>query len=161
MPNAALTKIGSPVVLAAAALILAGCGSGESRSTASPSDQPQSPSVTTSAASPSAPQASADSVPSHDSMAATPTDKWLGKWTGPEGTALTLVGGNGKYEVTIRNLDGPRTFPGVANGNHIDFTRDGTKESIHATNGKDTGMKWLADKTDCLTVHTGEGYCRS
>ena len=87
-------------------------------------------------------------------------DKWLGKWSGPEGTFLQLAGGNGKYEVTIQNLDGPRTFQGSAAGNQIAFERNGVKEFLHATNGAGTGMKWLSEKSDCLTVRVGEGYCR-
>ncbi len=88
------------------------------------------------------------------------TDGWLGQWNGPEGTFLKLEGGNGQYQVTVRNLDGPRTFAGTATGDRIEFERDGVKESVHATNGAETGMKWLAEKTDCLTVRAGEGYCR-
>ncbi|MEC5218621.1 hypothetical protein RCH09_003595 [Actimicrobium sp. GrIS 1.19] len=88
------------------------------------------------------------------------TDKWLGKWIGPEATFVQLAGGNGKYDITIQNLDGPRTFKGSAVGSQIVFERDGVKESIHATNGAETGMKWLSEKTNCLTVRAGEGYCR-
>jgi len=87
-------------------------------------------------------------------------DKWLGKWNGPEGTFLQLVGGNGKYEVTIQNLDGPRTFQGQAAGDHVEFERNGVRESLRATNGATTGMKWLSGKSNCLTVRAGEGYCR-
>jgi hypothetical protein len=94
------------------------------------------------------------------SPSAAVTDSWLGKWTGPEGTFLQLVGGSGKYEVTIQNLDGPRVFTGHAVSNGIEFERDGVKEVIHATNGVETGMKWLTEKSNCLTVHAGEGYCK-
>lgn len=87
-------------------------------------------------------------------------DNWLGKWNGPEGTFLQLIGGNGKYDVTIQNLDGPRIFQGKAVDDRIDFDRDGMKQSLRATNGEDTGMKWLSDKSHCLTVRAGEGYCR-
>ena len=38
--------------------------------------------------------------------------------------------------------------------------RDGRAESIAATTGDETGMKWLAGKTNCLTIKVGEGYCR-
>jgi hypothetical protein len=39
--------------------------------------------------------------------------------------------------------------------------RDGTTETIRATDGAGTGMKWLANKTDCLVVTVGsEGFCR-
>ncbi len=88
------------------------------------------------------------------------TDEWLGKWDGPEGTFLQLNGGDGKYEIIIQNLDGPLTFQGVASGNQIEFKRDGVKESLHASNGAETGMKWLSEKSNCLTVRAGEGYCR-
>ena len=88
------------------------------------------------------------------------TDKWLGKWNGPEGTFLQLVGGGGKYELTVQNLDGPRTFQARAAGDRIEFERDGLKESVRATNGAETGMKWLSEKTNCLTVRAGEGYCK-
>ena len=93
--------------------------------------------------------------------ASTPVaDKWLGKWSGPEGTFLQIVRSNGKYEVIIQNLDGPRTFQGQAAGDHVEFERDNVKESLRATNGAETGMKWLSEKSNCLTVRAGEGYCR-
>lgn len=88
------------------------------------------------------------------------TDAWLGRWNGPEGTFLSLAGGNGTYEVTVQNLDGPRLFAGVAVGEQIRFERDGVTELIRATDGAATGMKWLAEKSDCLTIRLGEGYCR-
>jgi hypothetical protein len=87
-------------------------------------------------------------------------DRWLGQWTGPEGTFLRLEGGQGRYEITIQDLDGARTYRGSAVGAQIQFDRDGVKESIRATNGTDTGMKWLTDKSDCLTIRPGDGYCR-
>jgi hypothetical protein len=92
--------------------------------------------------------------------ASPPADQWLGKWIGPEGTFLQIAGGGGQYELTIQNLDGPRTFHGRAAGDQITFERDGIEEHIHATNGAETGMKWLSEKSDCLTVRAGEGYCR-
>jgi hypothetical protein len=88
------------------------------------------------------------------------TDQWLGQWTGPEGTFLRITGGQARYEITIQNLDGPRTFKGTASGDRIQFERDGIAEVIRATDGAGTGMKWLSEKSDCLTVRPGEGYCR-
>jgi len=88
------------------------------------------------------------------------TDGWLGRWNGPEGTFLLLERASEGYRVTIQNLDGPRVFPGVGVGEQIQFERDGVTELVHATDGAATGMKWLADKTSCLTVRYGEGYCR-
>ena len=97
---------------------------------------------------------------SSDASSEATTDKWLGQWNGPEGTFLRLEGGKGRYEITIQNLDGPRTYPGSAAGTQIHFERDGVKETIRATGGAETGMKWLSDKSDCLTIRPGEGYCR-
>ncbi len=102
-----------------------------------------------------------NSTPSPSVAEADPaTDKWLGQWNGPEGTFIRLEGGQGRYEITIQNLDGPRTFQGSAVGAQIEFERDGTQEIIRATSGAETGMKWLGDKLDCLTIRPGEGYCR-
>lgn len=87
-------------------------------------------------------------------------DAWLGEWRGPEGTLLTLAGGQGGYRVTVRDLDGPRSFDGSAVADGIAFERDGVIETIRATDGPGTGMKWLAGKRDCLVVRPGEGFCR-
>jgi hypothetical protein len=88
------------------------------------------------------------------------TDAWVGRWSGPEGTYLAIAGADGAYEVTVKDLDSVRTFPGFSAEGGIEFRRDGTTELLEHTNGDETGMKWLAGKTDCLTVKLGEGYCR-
>jgi len=88
------------------------------------------------------------------------TDAWIGKWNGPEGTFLEISGGDGSYTITIQDLDGPKQFQGKSNGSEISFERNGTTETIQSSNGADTGMKWLAEKSDCLRVHLGEGWCR-
>ena len=105
------------------------------------------------------PQISPTTTPASAS-AAPAAEQWMGKWNGPEGTFLQLAGGSGRYEVTIQNLDGPRTFQGAAVGDRLEFERDGVRESVRASNGMETGMKWLSEKKDCLTVKPGEGYCR-
>lgn len=88
--------------------------------------------------------------------------QWLGRWLGPEGTSLTLEHQqSGAYRVTIVSLDGPTSYDGAGLGDRIEFSRGGVTESIHASNGEQTGMKWLADKSDCLTIKSGEGYCRN
>jgi hypothetical protein len=86
--------------------------------------------------------------------------EWAGRWTGPEGTYLDIAGSDGRYTVTIRNLDAARTFEASVAEAGLVFERDGVRESIRATNGDATGMKWLAGKANCLTIRTGEGYCR-
>lgn len=98
--------------------------------------------------------------PDARSETAVPTDAWVGQWNGPEGTFLKIEGAHGAYDVTVRNLDGPRTFKGTADGDGIRFERDGQAVVLRATQGEGTGMKWLADKHDCLAVAPGEGWCR-
>lgn len=88
------------------------------------------------------------------------TEQWLGRWNGPEGTYLEITGTLADYRLTIADHDGPRRFVGRAQGAKIVFVRDGVVEMLSASDGEATGMKWLADKRDCLTVRRGEGYCR-
>jgi heat shock protein HslJ len=87
-------------------------------------------------------------------------DQWLGRWEGVEGTYLRLAKKGDKYVVEIRDLDGSKTFEGFGDGNRIRFTRDGKTEFISAGDGRATGMKWLADKKNCLLTRQGEGWCR-
>jgi len=87
-------------------------------------------------------------------------EHWLGLWTGPEGTSLVVTQEGDDYIVIIKNLDGPRRFPAIANAEGLRFTRDGSVEIIHHGNGTETGMKWLTEKKNCLIVKTGEGFCR-
>lgn len=115
------------------ALWLASCGDREA-STPPPAQQPPAP------------------APS--------TDQWTGQWNGPEGTFVRITGSNGHYDVTVQNLDGPRTFAGTAVGDRIEFERDGQRVALQISDGAGTGMKWLAGKKDCLRVKAGEGYCR-
>lgn len=96
--------------------------------------------------------------------AAKPRDsrtEWLGKWIGPEGTFLQLSSQKGGYRIVIQSLDARRSFMGTAMGqDRIQFRRDGKTRQIRAGNGRDTGMKWLSEKQNCLIVEVGEGYCR-
>ncbi|MET0985216.1 MAG: hypothetical protein ABW034_07405, partial [Steroidobacteraceae bacterium] len=98
------------------------------------------------------------------SAVGTPTQKavdtWLGRWNGPEGTYLVLAKENERYDVTIHDLDAPRTFAGTIENGELTFVRDGARERLYPTDGRGTGMKWLAGKHSCLTVRAGEGYCR-
>jgi hypothetical protein len=85
---------------------------------------------------------------------------WLGRWQGPEGTWLEISRSGEGYVVTIKDLDATRTFPARIVRESLTFQRDGTKESLHATDGAGTGMKWLAGKSNCIAVRAGEGFCR-
>lgn len=86
--------------------------------------------------------------------------QWIGRWHGPEGTYLEIAKNADQYQITISNLDGPRSFRAVADGRRLVFERDGVRESINVGTGTETGMKWLFDKNNCLIVKTGEGYCQ-
>lgn len=97
---------------------------------------------------------------SADAPGTAAADRWLGRWTGPEGTWLQLHAAANGYTVTIRNLDGERSFPAAATAEGVRFERDGKVFELRATDGDGTGMKWLAGKSDCLAVRPGEGFCR-
>lgn len=85
---------------------------------------------------------------------------WLGKWIGPEGTDLEVMSDGQKHTIAIRNLDGVRMFEASSTHAGLTFERDGAIETIRPGSGRDTGMKWLQDKSNCLAVKLGEGYCR-
>lgn len=89
-----------------------------------------------------------------------PTDRWLGRWDGPEGTFLQLSKAGDHYAVEIRELDGSRTLEGFPAGDRVRFIRDGKTEFLVGGNGKAAGMKWLLDKKNCLLTRQGEGWCR-
>lgn len=87
-------------------------------------------------------------------------DRWIGSWLGPEGTYLEIAKDGDGFRITISDLDGPRTFRGVARDDIIAFERNGQTEFLRHGTGAETGMKWLADKQNCLVVKPGEGFCR-
>lgn len=87
-------------------------------------------------------------------------DQWIGRWNGPEGTYLAIEKNGDGYTLEIADLDGPKRFEAAAAGDQLRFERNGATERIRASNGEQTGMKWLLEKSDCLTIKPGEGYCR-
>ncbi|WP_419816846.1 hypothetical protein [Glacieibacterium sp.] len=95
-----------------------------------------------------------------------PTNRFIGHWVGPEGLYLDIAadGGpySGRYALKMKyTLDDEGSFTGLAKLDTIVFERGGKQLSLRAGNGDETGMKWLAGKTDCLIVAPGEGYCRT
>lgn len=127
-------------LLAAAVLT---CGAGCSEKSAPPAPAPApAPAVTTGA------------------NAGAPVVPLLGRWNGPEGTFLLVEGEGANVALTVQNLDGPRRFEGKAAGGVITFQRDGKTLTIRPTSGAGTGMKWLAERKDCVVIEAGEGYCR-
>jgi hypothetical protein len=93
-----------------------------------------------------------------------PVDAWVGDWPGVEGTFLRIEAGvtPGAYTLTQGTLDGVATYPGAVDGDAIVFTRAGgaAPERIRRGSGAETGLKWLLEKSDCLVIREGEGYCR-
>ncbi len=105
----------------------------------------------------------AESQPAPKDVRPMPSQKieeWVGKWNGVEGTFLEIKPDGKNYKITIQNLDGPREFKGEPKDGVLWFDRDGKSQGIRPGNGGDTGMKWLAEKKDCLVVSPVEGYCR-
>ena len=88
---------------------------------------------------------------------------YTGRWIGVEGMVLDIehAGAPGHYDLTMQwDLDNKGKFDGTINGRTITFVRNDIVETLRPTDGDATGLKYLAGKTDCLTVKSGEGYCR-
>ncbi len=95
--------------------------------------------------------------------AAAATVDYAGRWIGVEGMYLDIAsaGAPGRYRLEMQwDLDHKGTVEGTARGDTIMFERDGVRETLRPTDGDATGLKYLAGKTNCLTVKPGEGYCR-
>ena len=91
-------------------------------------------------------------------------DRLLGRYVGVEGMYLIVGPGDaeGRYQLEMQwDLDHRGRFIGTRDGKSIMFVRDGVRRTLRPTTGAATGLKYLADKTDCLTVMPGEGYCRA
>lgn len=90
-------------------------------------------------------------------------DDWIGRWKGVEGTYLVVAKGTdpGTYKLEMQyTLDDKGSFAGRGSSEGISFERPDGKQTLHPSDGDATGLKWLAGKKDCLTVKSGEGYCR-
>ncbi|MEP9358223.1 hypothetical protein [Sphingomonas sp. KR3-1] len=88
---------------------------------------------------------------------------WVGRWKGVEGTYLKVSKGKdaGTYKLEMQyTLDDKGTFDGKGTNTGIAFTRPDGDHVLTPSDGDATGLKWLAGKKDCLTVKSGEGYCR-
>ncbi|UDF05189.1 hypothetical protein [Asticcacaulis sp. AND118] len=85
---------------------------------------------------------------------------YVGRWTGPEATSLEIVARQHDYEVTVSGTQTPGVFTGTVNGDALQIERNGEVQLIRHTTGARTGVKFLADKNDCVSVGQGEGYCR-
>lgn len=87
---------------------------------------------------------------------------WEGRWTGVEGMYLDIQpSAEGRYQLEMQyDLDNAGIFTGQDGEKGIAFTRDGQRLTLIEGRGDATGLKYLAEKRDCLIVKDGEGYCR-
>lgn len=123
------------------------------------SDVPNKPVNTPPAASPS-PAVSPVSSPVASDGKKT-AEALVGKWTGPEGVYLDVTKKGDKFQIEIKNLDGSKTFEGMAKGDVIEFTRNGKSETVRSATGTETGMKGFEKETNCVVVTKGsEGFCK-
>jgi hypothetical protein len=96
------------------------------------------------------------------STAATPRN-YAGRWIGVEGTYLNVTP-TGPSTASLEmqyDLDNKGTYPASVTPEGLRFTRGGETLLLRPSDGDATGLKWLAGKRDCLTVKSGEGYCRA
>ncbi len=114
------------------------------------------------ACSPAAQESAAPQADDQAKMAAPPTDAWLGKWIGVEGNYLEIGAGGapGVYSLTEATLDGVKYHVGTAKELTIEFQEAGKTYTISPGAGADTGLKYLAEKTNCLVIESGRGFCR-
>ncbi len=95
--------------------------------------------------------------------AALETDAWIGDWIGVEGNSLKIAASAapGEYKISERTLDGPLAYNGRGMGATIVFQdKDMQTRTIRPGTGDETGLKYLAGKTNCLWIETGRGFCR-
>lgn len=93
----------------------------------------------------------------------TAADPWLGRWTGVEGMYLDVAATDepGRYSLEMQyDLDNSGTFEGRRDGDAIAFERGGETLRLTRTDGEATGLRYLFGKEQCVTVASGEGYCR-
>jgi len=87
-------------------------------------------------------------------------NEWIGRWNRPEGSYLELSKSGETCEIQSKDFDQVQTSRGTATSDGISIERNGKAETIRSGNGERTGMKWLADKKDCLVIRKSQGYCR-
>jgi hypothetical protein len=88
--------------------------------------------------------------------------KWQGRWDGAHGARLSIKQDQGEnFVVKFDGVDYPGEFPAIARPDGLAFMREeGVEEVLHHGDGFATGVKWLLEKSDCLYVKIGEGFCR-
>lgn len=150
-----------------AALILSACGANERRSEGAATQAEIENSAATQLPAPIPPRAPSPTptptpTPSGTATAASGAGPYLGRWTGVEGMVLTVtepVPGEVMLEMQ-HDLDNKGRYAGTVTPEGIRFTRGADLLLLRPSDGDATGLKWLAGKKNCLTVKSGEGYCR-
>jgi hypothetical protein len=102
-------------------------------------------------------------TPSPAPSTANASRDYAGRWIGVEGTYLNVTP-TGPSSASLEmqyDLDNKGTYPASVTSEGLRFTRNGETLLLRPSNGDATGLKWLAGKRDCLTVKSGEGYCRA
>ncbi|SOU87937.1 hypothetical protein [Tenacibaculum dicentrarchi] len=93
-----------------------------------------------------------------------PTNKWIGRWNGVEGTMLEILPNADFYDIIIHGIDNTIRVMSekVTHKSEIVFiTDDMKKHTIIAGNGVDTKMKRLDDKNNCLIIPSMKiGFCK-
>jgi len=88
-------------------------------------------------------------------------DPWAGRWNGVDGGYIEITPADDSlYAIFVKGPAGPAAYQGRVEDGGIRFGRAGTEETIVAATGGDTGMPSFAGKAACVTVTTGESYCR-
>jgi hypothetical protein len=153
-----------------AALLLSACGANERRSEGAETQADIENSAAAELPSPRAPTPTPTVAPTPtptptataSDAAAMGATRYLGRWTGVEGMYLVVTDpaqGDVMLEMQY-DLDNKGNFPGTITPQGIRFERGGQTLLLRPSDGDATGLKWLAGKKDCLTVKSGEGYCR-
>ena len=73
---------------------------------------------------------------------------------------IQKAGAPGKFTLLMDEGQGQTRYEGTADGPVIRFTRNGKDATLRAVSGEETGLKWLADRKDCLMVEPAVGFCR-
>ena len=160
----------SLVLPVAAMAMIAGCSSPGGSATTEPADA-RSPQAAASAATP--PGGSGQALPPPQTTDGEPqsvaaqdpadNERYAGRWIGVEGTFMNVTPrGDGRFDIEMQyDLDHRAKVVGYSTGDGLAIPRGGELLVARPSNGDATGLKWLAGKTDCLTVKPGEGYCRA
>ena len=94
------------------------------------------------------------------------TDHFLGRWMGVEGNLVDIIPSKNRYRVMVVNNNNPEgdgrftEYAGTVLGNELQISIGKQKKLISFTDGPGSGMKYLADKNNCIKIEGGDGYCR-